>query len=323
MRAYLVRRTLLGLLTIFLVSLFIFVILRVVPGDVVTLIMGEAEGPVGAATGAYAQRLERLRQELGLADPVQVQFAKWLWDLVRLEPGTSFTTMRPVMTLVKEAYPVTIQLTIVAFTLTIALALVVGILSALRQDSWLDYALRVFTIGGLSMPNFWVGTLLILGLAIGIGYMPPPGYIPPTEDFWASAQQFTLPGLVLAWRSSAILGRMIRSSMLEVLREDYVRTAWAKGLAQSTIVVRHMLKNAALPVVTIMGFQLATLFSGTTVIEVVFGLPGVGRLLVESIRGRDYPTIQFLVMVFAVVVVFVNIAVDILYAWLDPRVAYR
>lgn len=325
MTGYLVRRLLLGILTVLAVAVLVFIIMRVVPGDVTTIIMGEqmgAGGGAGVGISFFQERLERLREELGLTKPLYVQFGLWLWDLIRLDPGTSFTTMRPVWDLVKVAIPVSLQLGLTAFFLTIVLALVSGVLSALRQDTWVDYFWRVFTIGGLALPSFWVGIMAVLVLSLWIGYLPPAGYRPITEDFWGSVQQFMLPAVILAWRSAAVSGRMVRSSMLEVLREDYVRTAWAKGLAQQTIIIRHVLKNAALPVVTVMGFQLPFIIGGVAVIETVFGLPGMGRLMVNSIHGRDYPTVQFLVMLFSLATVFTNLAVDIVYGWLDPRVKY-
>ncbi|MBI4234287.1 MAG: ABC transporter permease [Chloroflexi bacterium] len=324
MRDYLIRRILLGVLTTFVVAALVFLIMRVVPGDITHIILGEQSGAGQAGVGmvAFEQRIQRLKAELGLSQPIYMQFGKWVWSMVRLDPGTSFTTMRPVLHLVRDAAPVTIELALMGFVLTVVLALVAGVLSALRQDTWVDYFFRIFTIGGLALPSFWVGVMVILGLALLVGYMPPPGYRPINEDPWASMQQFLVPGLVLGWRSAAVTGRMIRSSMLEVLREDYVRTAWAKGLTQRTIVVRHVLKNAALPVVTLLGFQLNALLGGVAVIEIVFGLPGLGRVLVEAIRGRDYPTIQFLIMLFAVVTIVMNLVVDILYGWLDPRIKY-
>jgi peptide/nickel transport system permease protein len=227
------------------------------------------------------------------------------------------------MSMVAERWPLTIQLSLMTFAISVTLALLIGTLSALKQDSWIDYTLRVMSIGGLSIPSFWAGIMIVLALALWVGYMAPPGYMPITKDPWASIQQLLLPAVVLGWRSSAVLGRMVRSTTLEVLREDYIRTAHSKGLAQRVIMMRHVLRNASIPVVTLMGFQLGSIVAGTAVIETVFGLPGLGRLMVESIRNRDYPVVQFMVMIAAAWVIFINISIDILYGWLDPRIRLK
>lgn len=317
MRDYIIRRLLLGAGTIFLVATLLFVILRVIPGDVVRAMLGDAElGVVNQAN------IQALREELGLDHPLHVQYGMWLWSLARLDFGRSFVTREPLWESIKWAIPVTLQLTLFAIIISVIIAVITGTLSALKQDTWVDYAFRIFTITGLAMPSFWIAIVVVLGGAIYLNYLPPTGYRPPTEDLGRSIEQFIIPGLVLGWRGSAVVGRMIRSTVLEVLREDYVRTAYAKGLRQRTIVLRHVLKNAAIPVVTILGFQISGLLGGAVAIELVFGLPGMGRQLVTAIGLRDLPIIQILIMAFAAITVLTNLIVDLAYGWLDPRISY-
>jgi peptide/nickel transport system permease protein len=320
MRGYVIRRLLLLVVIVFGVSVIIFIVMRVAPGDIVNAMVAASEG--GTGRGLTPERIEKVRAQLGLDKPLYLQYLDWLWGVVRLNPGMSFWTNEPVMKELKHAWPITIELALLSFIIAMIIALFSGILSALRQDTWVDYAFRVFTIAGLAFPAFWVGIVLILFLALYLDYMPPLRYTPFTENPWENIQQFIFPALVLGWRAAAITGRMVRSSMLEVLREDYVRTAWAKGLRERVIIYRHALKNAALPVVTLAGFQLAYLLGGVVVIESVFSLPGVGRALVVAINHRDYPIIQFIIPIFAFITAFSNLAVDLLYAWLDPRVRY-
>lgn len=317
MRDYIIRRLLLGLVTIFLVATVLFVILRVIPGDVVAALFGSEElSEVNRANFAT------IRRELGLDQPIYVQYGKWLWSLMQFDFGRSYVSQEPIWESVKWAIPVTLQLTLFAVCISVALAVISGTLSALRQDTWVDYFFRIFTITGLAMPSFWVAIVVVLGGAIYVGYFPPAGYRPPTEDLGRSIEQFILPGLILGWRGSAVVGRMIRSTVLEVLREDYVRTAYAKGLQQRVVVIRHVLKNASLPVITIIGFQISALLGGAVAIELIFGLPGMGRQLVTAITLRDLPVMQLLVMLFAVITVISNLVVDLAYGWLDPRVSY-
>lgn len=318
MRDYLIRRAILGVFTVALVAAIIFLVLRVIPGDIVDAMLGGE-----ALTITNQASLDAIRHDLGLDQPIYVQFGMWLWSLVRFDFGTSFYSREPVWEVIRYAIPVTLQLTVMGVLLIVVLAVFSGVLSAVYQDSWVDYFFRVFTISGLAMPSFWVAILVVLGLALGMGYFPPIGYQPFTEDPVRSLEQFYLPALVLGWRGSAVLGRMVRSTVLEVLREDYVRTARAKGLHEQVVITRHVMKNAALPVVTLLGFQLEGLLSGAVVVELVFALPGLGRQLVDAIAFRDFPVIQTLIMFFAFVTVLSNLLVDMAYGWLDPRIRYR
>ncbi len=316
MYKYVMRRLLLAVPVLLLSSLIVFSLMRVMPGDALIALMGES-GNVGE------QELAKLRRNLGLDRPYHEQYALWLWQMVSLNPGDSIFTNEPIAVSLRKAIPVTLELAALAMIIGIAIAVPVGVLSATRQDSASDYIGRVVAVSGLSFPEFWLGTLVITFAAIWFHWIPPIGY----TSFWDSPlrnlQQFLLPAAVLGFRLSAATMRMTRSTVLEVLREDYVRTAWAKGLAGRMVVYKHALKNALIPVVTIVGGQLGVLLAGTVVVESIFALPGMGRLTVEAILYRDYPVVQTNVMLVAGTLVTLNLLVDLSYAWLDPRIRYR
>jgi peptide/nickel transport system permease protein len=316
MRQYLLKRLLLTVVVALGATMVIFVALRVLPGDVALAILGQ-EG------SADREALEAIRRSLGLDRPLYQQYLAWLGDLLRLEGGESLWRGVPVRELVGPKLAVTFELALLSLVASVALGLLSGGLSALHRNTWLDYLFRLFTLAGLALPGFWVGILVVLGLVLYFNYFPFPYYKPFTEDPLGNLQQFLFPALVLGWRMAAVTGRMVRSSLLEVLREDYIRTARAKGLGEWGVVFGHALKNAALPVVTVVGFQTAHLLGGVVVIEEVFNLPGLGRELVEALRARDYPVVQFLVLLFAGVTMLANLAVDLFYSWLDPRIRYR
>jgi peptide/nickel transport system permease protein len=290
--------------------------MRVMPGDALVALMGES-GNVGE------KELQKLRKDLGLDRPYHEQYLLWVWQMVSLNPGDSIFTNEPIPVALKKSIPVTLELATLALILGLAIAIPVGVLSATRQDRPSDYVGRVVAVSGLSFPDFWLGTLVITFAAIWFRWMPPIGYVSLWDDPWRNLQQFLLPAAVLGFRLSAATMRMTRSTVLEVLREDYVRTAWAKGLAGRMVVYKHALKNALIPVVTIVGGQLGTLLAGTVVVETIFALPGMGRLTVEAILFRDYPVVQTNVMLVAGVLVTLNLLVDLTYAWLDPRIRYR
>jgi len=241
---------------------------------------------------------------------------------VRLDFGNSYWTRQPVIEELKRRYPITANLAVMSLLLGTFIAIPVGVLSAIRQDTLADYAARVFVISGLSIPNFWLAILIILGLVHYFKWLPPLDYAPLWVDPWQNFKQLVFPALVTGYRLSAIGARMTRSSILEVLRDDYVRTARSKGLRERVVVLKHALRNALLPVITIIGLELLTLFGGLVVIETVFTVPGIGRYLVDAITHRDYPSVQALVFMFAVLVVTVNLLVDIVYGFLDPRIRY-
>jgi len=316
MQKYVIRRLLAAIPVLVLSSLIVFGLMRVMPGDALVALMGES-GNVGE------RELKKLRKDLGLDRPYHEQYLIWVWQMVSLNPGDSIFTNEPIPVALKKSIPVTLELATLALILGLAIAIPVGVLSATRQDKPADYVGRVVAVSGLSLPDFWLGTLVITFAAIWFRWMPPIGYVSIWDDPWRNLQQFLLPAAVLGYRLSAATMRMTRSTVLEVLREDYVRTAWAKGLAGRMVVYKHALKNALIPVVTIVGGQLGTLLAGTVVVETIFALPGMGRLTVEAILFRDYPVVQTNVMLVAGVLVTLNLLVDLTYAWLDPRIRYR
>jgi len=316
MHKYVIRRLLLAIPVLIISSLIVFGLMRVMPGDALVALMGES-GNVGE------KELQKLRKDLGLDRPYHEQYLLWVWQMVSLNPGDSIFTNEPIPVALKKSIPVTLELATLALILGLAIAIPVGVLSATRQDKPADYVGRVVAVSGLSFPDFWLGTLVITFAAIWFRWMPPIGYVSIWDDPWRNLQQFLLPAAVLGYRLSAATMRMTRSTVLEVLREDYVRTAWAKGLAGRMVVYKHALKNALIPVVTIVGGQLGTLLAGTVVVETIFALPGMGRLTVEAILFRDYPVVQTNVMLVAGVLVTLNLLVDLTYAWLDPRIRYR
>ena len=316
MYKYVIRRLLLAVPVLLLSSLIVFGLMRVMPGDALIALMGES-GNVGD------KELAKLRKDLGLDRPYHEQYVQWLWQMVTFNPGHSIFTNEPIPVALKKAIPVTLELAVLALVLGIAIAVPIGVLSATRQDRASDYVGRVVAVSGLSMPDFWLGTLVITFAALWFRWIPPIGYASLWDDPLKNLQQFVLPAAVLGFRLSAATMRMTRSTVLEVLKEDYVRTAWAKGLAGRIVVYKHALKNALIPVVTIIGGQLGVLLAGTVVVETIFALPGMGRLTVEAILYRDYPIVQTNVMIVAGTLVTLNLLVDLTYAWLDPRIRYR
>jgi peptide/nickel transport system permease protein len=294
----------------------VFGLMRVMPGDALTALMAES-GNVGE------RELQQVRRQLRLDLPYHEQYLLWLWQMVSLSPGDSIFTGEPIVVSLRKAIPVTLELATLAMILGLVIAIPIGVLSATRQDTPSDYVGRVVAVSGLSLPDFWLATLVITFAAILFHWIPPIGYVSLWESPWRNLQQFLLPAAVLGFRLSAATMRMTRSTVLEVLREDYVRTAWAKGLGGRIVVYKHALKNALIPVVTIVGGQMATLLAGTVVVETIFALPGMGRLTVEAILFRDYPVVQTNVMLVAATLVTLNLLVDLTYAWLDPRIRYR
>jgi peptide/nickel transport system permease protein len=317
-RAYLTKRLLLIVPTLFGVAAVVFLIMRVIPGDVTLLILG------GDQTGRIdPQQLAAMRHQLGLDQPLAVQFGTWLWGVLRLDFGTSLWTGQPVIEEVLIRLPLSLEVAILATIVSVLLAIPLGMLAAVRQDTWVDYVIRVGSIGGQAIPSFWVGILVILFLVIYFGWGPPLEFTPPWVDPWANFQQLVWPVVTVGYRYAAVTTRMTRSTVLEVLREDYIRTAWAKGLRQRAVVIRHALKNAMLPVITLVGTEFAFLIGGLVVTETVFTLNGVGRFVVDAVAHRDYPVVQALVFLIALCFVVVNLLIDLTYAWFDPRIRYH
>jgi peptide/nickel transport system permease protein len=316
-RTYLGKRLLLIVPTLLGAASLVFFIMRVIPGDVALLIVGGDSGQVDQ------KQLAAVRQQLGLDQPLLVQFGAWLWGVLRFDFGTSLWTGQPVTEELLVRLPLSLQLALFATIVSVVIAIPLGMLAAIRQDTWVDYVVRVISIGGLAIPGFWVGILCILFLVIFFGWGPPLEFTPPWVDPWANFQQMVWPIVTVGYRFSAVTTRMTRSTVLEVLREDYIRTAWAKGLRDRAVVIRHALKNAMLPVITLIGTEFAFLIGGLVVTETVFTLNGIGRFVVDAVAHRDYPVVQALVFLIAFGFVIVNLLVDLTYAWFDPRIRYR
>jgi peptide/nickel transport system permease protein len=298
--------------------LVIFLLLRIIPGDVAHAVLA---GPSGE--GSYSEEdVQQLRQRLGLDKPLYVQYVDWMWRLVHGDLGESVYGRRPISGEIARQLPVTLQLGVLSIIIVWMISIPIGVLAAVKQDSWPDYALRGIAIAGLAMPSFFVGLLVVLLLSLVFQWSPPPGFLSLWQSPSVSFQQLIFPALAIGFSSNGTMLRMMRTQLLEVLREDYVRTAHAKGLSSRAVVASHAVRNALLPVVTIGGGQIGAIFSGTVVIENIFSIPGIGRGLVEGMFQRDLPMVQAYVMYFAVVALVINLIIDLTYAWLDPRIRY-
>jgi peptide/nickel transport system permease protein len=314
MRRYVAGRLLLMIPTLIGVAILTFVIMRAVPGDIVAL--KYAGSPVPQSV------IDQERHQLGLDKPMWLQFTDWMGEIARFDLGTSLWTGHSVIEEIQIRLPLSLELAIIATLLAIAIAIPLGVLAAVKQDTWTDYAIRIFSIGGLAMPSFWIGLLMVLTTITLFGWAPPLVFTAFTVDPVANLAQMILPALSVGYRYSAVSMRMTRSTVLEVLREDYVRTARAKGVAESLVVARHALRNALLPVITVISLEFAFLIGGLVVTEQVFNLNGIGKLLVDAVAHRDYTLIQALVLLLASVFVLINFVVDMVYVVLDPRIRY-
>ena len=318
MKKYIARRILLFVPTLLGVAVVIFLLLRVLPGDPAEKILA---GPYGE--GTFTQEdVERLREQLGLDKPIHEQFASWILDLVKGDLGYSVARGRPVADELKRQFPVSLQLGLLSIALIWSIAIPIGVLAAVRQDSWVDYVFRGIAIMGLAMPTFFVGLLVILVLSRFFNWLPPFAFTHIWDSPSTAIQQLIFPAIALGFSTAGTLLRMTRTQLLEVLREDYIRTARSKGLSQGAVTWRHAVSNSLLPVVTIAGTQIGLIFSGTIVIERIFNIPGVGRGLLEALSTRDLLMIQTYVMYFAFIALAANLLVDLTYAWLDPRIRY-
>lgn len=316
MLRYVLARLVLVVPTLWAVATLIFVLVRVIPGDIVELRL--------VSGGAYVtpEVIAQERARLGLDKPLWAQYADWIAGLARLDLGTSMWTGAPVSREIAIRLELSLQLAVMATVVAVSLAIPLGVWAAVRRGTWADHVVQVFSVAGLATPSFWLGILLLLFLLYGFRWLPPMTFTPLWVDPAANLSQLVWPALAVGYRYSAVATRMTRSAMLEVLREDYVRTAWAKGLAERAVVLRHALRNALLPVVTVIGLEFAFLIGGLVVTEQVFNLNGVGKLFVEAISRRDYTLIQGLMLLVAGTYVFVNMLMDLLYARLDPRIRY-
>ena len=314
MAYYLVNRLVQFVLVLSFLSIIVFTIVRLIPGDPAAVMLG---------TEATPQVLAQIRQEMGLDQPIPVQYVKWLQNVLAGNFGTSWVSKKPALELILGALPVTLQLVVAAFAVALLIAFPAGIFSAVRPRSWIDQSSTTFALLGISLPSFWLGIMLILLFALQLGWLPPSGYLPITVDPLGALRTSALPAATLGVALAAPLTRFLRSGMLDVLGLDYVRTARAKGLTEHRVVGRHALKNALLSVVTVLGLQLGTLLGGSIVIEQLFGWPGIGRLSLAAIQQRDYGVVQGIVLFVATGFVLINFTVDLLYLYLDPRIRYR
>ena len=315
MRQYIARRFLLAIATLIGVSLLIFVIMRIIPGDVAVSILGE---------GANEQTVADLRKHLGLNDPWYMQYGRWVQELVSGNLGISlFLASKPVTLLMAEHFPITLNLAIYTMIVAVVLGVFLGTISGLYQDTWVDYACRVFSVTGLSIPVFWLGLMILLTLVRLFAWTPELVWVSPFESVWRNLQQMFWPAVTLGYFQVAFIARMTRSSILEVLVEDYIRTARAKGLRERMVVTKHALRNVAIPIVTIGSLQFVALLGGVVVTEKVFNLRGWGTLLVNGVINHDYPLVQTMIFIFAGLVILANLLTDILYGWLDPRIRYQ
>ncbi len=314
MGQYIVKRALFALLVLFAISIIVFMAVRVAPGNICHIVLQTPD--------VEASQCAAIDKELGLDKSPVEQYVTWIGKLARGDLGKSLITKRDVWGEMRVRIPLTIELTLLSTGLALIIAVPIGVLSAVKQDSAVDYALRFLTIGWLSIPSFWLGTMLIVFPAKWWGYSSPVGYADIWNDPLKNLEQLYLPAISLGLALSASLARVTRSSMLEVLRQDYIRTARAKGLAQRMVVIRHALRNAMIPVTTLFALQVGVLFGGTVVLESIYALPGLGGLTLGAVRSKDYTQIQGIVLFFAAVLVALNLLVDLSYAWIDPRIRY-
>jgi peptide/nickel transport system permease protein len=318
MTTYIIRRLILGVIILIIVTFLIFLIMRLLPGD--PLLLYVSQNDMGSAN---AQQLAVLRHEFGLDQPMAIQYFSWIGGILHGDFGKSIFFHQDVGFLIAKSLPITIHLGILSMIVSSLLGIIFGVISALRRGKWLDSVVTLLANVGITIPSFWLGILLMYFFSLRLGWLPPWGYTSPFDDFWLSTKQIIMPVFCLAIFPIASLTRQTRSSMLEVTRQDYIRTAWSKGLGERIIVIRHTIKNALIPVITLLGMQVGIIFGGTVIIETVFNIPGMGRLMADAVFGHDYQIVQSGVFIVAVVVVLANIAVDISYGWFDPRIRYN
>ena len=313
MTTYVIRRVLAIIPVLFGISILVFLLVHLIPGDVAQILLG---------TQATDQQLETLRRTFGLDRPLPVQYVDWLSHILRGDFGVSFRTNRPVLPDLVSRFGVTVQLTLLSMVIALVVAIPLGVISAANRGRASDGLSRVVALFGLSIPNFWLGTLLILFVSLVLHWLPPVGFVSLLDNPWLGMQTLILPAIALGTAVAAFIMRMVRSSLLEVLRQDYIRTARAKGLREQSVLYRHALKNAFIPVLTVIGVQIGYLLGGAVIIESIFSLPGMGRFLLDSISNRDYSIVQGGVLFIALVFCLVNLSVDLVYGWLDPRIRY-
>ncbi len=317
---YLLRRLGLIIPTLVLVSLIVFLTVRFIPGSIIDLMVSQMGGGVGASTQTTA---DTIRHNLGMDVPAYVQYGRWIASVVKGDLGRSLWTDRDITREVTSRLPISAELGVMAIITSLIIALPIGIYSAVRQDTGGDYAGRSFAILCIAVPGFWLGTMVVVFPSVWWGWSPPVEYIPITKNLGANLLQFVIPAGIMGMVMSGTTMRMTRTMMLEVLRQDFVKTAWAKGLRERSVIMRHAMKNAMIPVITVVGLQVPVLIGGSVILEQIFSLPGIGRMMLDALSQRDYPVISGINIVMATAILIVNLAVDLVYSYLDPRIAYR
>ncbi len=313
MQRYIVRRFIFSLFAIWAAMTLTFFFMRALPGDPITTLVGSEGDPAS---------IEKIKNRLGLDKPVFIQYFLYMRSLVVLDLGDSIFQRLPVLDQIKTALPRTLSLTLVSFVLGLAIGLTAGIISAIRRYSMWDHIATTLAFIGLAMPSFWLGVLLIIVIGVQLGWLPVFGYVPITDGLWPWLSHLIMPAIATGASFGAILARQTRSAMLEVLSQDYIRTAYAKGMRERVVIMRHALRNGLIPIITVVGISFALLLNGVVITENVFAIKGLGRLFIEGILGRDYPIVQGVILFTALIFVFVNFAVDILYAFINPRIRY-
>jgi peptide/nickel transport system permease protein len=320
MTAYIIRRVIIGVIILILVTMLVFLFVRLLPGD--PLIVYMASYDIGAAQTIGQEEYEKLLHRFGLDRPIYVQYIDWLGDLFRGDLGESIVLQEDITLLMRKAMPKTAILGAISMVIGTSLGILFGIIVALRRGTWTDNVITLLANVGITIPQFWLGILLILLFAVQLGWLPTSGWTDPFDDFGMFLKQIIMPVICLSVAGMAGMCRLTRSCMLEVMRQDYVRTAWAKGLREKVIVYRHQIRNAVIPIVTVLGGTLGAILGGAVIIENVFAIPGMGRLMVDGVFGQDYQIVQAGVLIFGAIVIFSNLVVDIAWAWIDPRIRY-
>jgi peptide/nickel transport system permease protein len=318
MTTYIMRRLLWALVILIMLTLLVFFSMRLLPGDPIIIYVGQSQGLVGMTPEA----LDALRAEYGLDKPIMVQYFNWVGGIFHGNLGESVTYHEDVAKLMLKRFPITIYIGAITFVIATFLGVLAGMFAALRRGKLTDQIVTPLSYIGISIPIFWLGVLMIYAFAMKLHWLPTSGYTSPFKDFLLSTRQLVMPVICLAVTQVAGLSRQMRSSVLEVVRQDYVRTAWSKGLSERLIVIKHILKNSLIPVITLMGFAIGGIFGGSVLIESVFNIPGMGRLMVTSIFAQDYVVVQACTLIFAIIVLVTNLVVDMSYGWLDPRIRY-
>ena len=317
MISFLIRRFLQSIIVLVIVSILVFIAMRLLPGDPIRMIL-----TASSAETFTEEQIAYVRHEHGLDRPLAVQYFSWISDLLRGDLGNSILMKEPVSDEIIRRIPITFHIGVLAFVLGIAIGIPLGIISAVRRGTWLDTGVTTLANLGITVPSFWLGVLLVYVFALYFRWLPVMGYTSPFTDFWLNTRELIMPVFCLAVFPIASIARQTRSSMLEVMRQDYIRTAWSKGLKERGVITRHALKNGLIPIVTLAGMAVPMIVGGTVLIETVFNIPGMGRLAVTSVLNQDYPYVQGIVLIVSAAVVFINFAVELTYGWLDPRIRY-